>query len=1015
MRSPLHSNMITIQKLPAATTLLPFACAIFLNITAQAQHPNIIVVMTDDQGYPELSAHGNPVLNTPNLDKLHSQSIRFTDFHVSPMCTPTRGSLMTGLDPARHGAINVSSGRTLLRAELPTMAKLFADQGYHTGLFGKWHLGDNYPYRPNDRGFQEALWFPSSHIGSTPDAWGNNYFDDQYRHNNQLQSFKGYCTDIFFDHAMAWMKKCAASKKPFFTYLPTNTPHSPFYAPKKDVDDMEKAISEAADKLPKLDAGTKAKLIRYLAMIRNIDHNMGRLITFLDESDLAKNTILVFLTDNGSTFGHAYYPAGMRGKKTQLWEGGHRVPCFIRWPKGKLGKPRDIGGLTQVQDLLPTLLELSGAGEVTTKRPFDGISLAPVMRGKSKVPDDRLLVINYSRMPGKLNYPTPDSPSIMRREGAAVLWKRWRLLQDRELYDLEKDPLQKKNVIDSYPEITKKMRTHLNRWWKDVAGIANEAQRIIIGHQKENPSMLTACEWLDVFIDQQEQIQRGERKNSYWTLEVAQTGEYEFELRRWPRDADLPLNSPLNSTGALPINQASLFINDMWYSKVVHSEDKAATFKVKLQAGPIRLHTWFNETPNSPISGAYYVYVNRLTPKSVPKAPATNTPQRPVDRDILRQKAIHAMDARTSLDLLTRSLAATDNTTTQDSLMRGMLDGLEGRRQVPSPKGWSAVSAKLEKSSNSEVVRMSQLLSQIFGDKAATAKSLAILRNSKAPLDDRRAALKSLVTQQDEETRRELKNLINDPKIRPDAIRAYSALEDEQAPAILLKRYKEFDFASKRAILETLATRNKYSLALLRAVGSKTVAREDVPAYIARALQKQHSKAYKTAFGGFASLSTDKEKVIAKYEKLLTPRALAAANAAQGRVIYQRTCTPCHTLYGEGGKIGPELTGSNRANLDYILLNMIDPSGDIPDAYKLVSITTKDGQLLAGTIAAEDDQRIVLNMVGLSSTVLKKDIKKREISPLSMMPEGLIQTMKNDEVINLVKYLQSTQQVNLPK
>ncbi|NOY00928.1 MAG: c-type cytochrome [Verrucomicrobia bacterium] len=373
------------------------------------------------------------------------------------------------------------------------------------------------------------------------------------------------------------------------------------------------------------------------------------------------------------------------------------------------------------------------------------------------------------------------------------------------------------------------------------------------------------------------------------------------------------------------------------------------------------------------------------------------------------------MDTRTSLDLLTRSLALIEDDKTQHALLSGMLNGLEGRRKVPSPQGWKTVSSKLEKSANSEVARTVQLLSQIFGDKAATAKSLAILRDSNAAVDKRRAALKSLVTQQDDETRSELKNLIADPKIRLDAIRAYSALKDDQAPAILLKRYKEFDFSGKRAIIETLATRNNYSLALLKAVGAKTVPHEDVPAYIARALQKQHSKAYKSAFADFATLSTDKEAVIAKYEKLLTPRALATANASQGRVVFQRTCTPCHTLYGEGGKIGPELTGSNRANLDYILLNMIDPSGDIPDAYKLVSITTKDGQLLAGTIAAEDDQRIVLNMVGISSTVLKKDIKNRETSPLSMMPEGLIQTMKDEEVINLVKYLQSTQQVDLPK
>ena len=202
---------------------------------------------------------------------------------------------------------------------------------------------------------------------------------------------------------------------------------------------MEEMVANA--KLPGMTPRSKSNLVRYLAMIRNVDTNMGRLMAFLDEAGLAENTILLFMTDNGSTFGHAYFPAGMRGRKTQLWEGGHRVPCFIRWPGGSLGKPRDIGGLTQTQDLLPTLLDLCS---IETTRKFDGISLAPALRGQAAVPRERMLVINYSRMPGSLDFPTPDSPSILRRESGAVLWKRWRMLRDSELYNLETDPLQKK-------------------------------------------------------------------------------------------------------------------------------------------------------------------------------------------------------------------------------------------------------------------------------------------------------------------------------------------------------------------------------------------------------------------------------------------------------------------------------------------------------------------------------------------------------------------------------------------
>ncbi len=229
------------------------------------------------------------------------------------------------------------------------------------------------------------------------------------------------------------------------------------------------------------------------------------------------------MTDNGSTFGPLYYNAGMRGGKVTLWEGGHRVPCFMHWPDGELGAPRDIDGLTQVQDLLPTLIDLCGL-EPAYKETLDGISLASVLRGEEPPPEERMLFVNYSRMP-RTDYPTPDARSVMRREGTAVLWKRWRLLEETALYDLDSDPVQEKNVIDRHPEIAAEMQEALDAWWQGVEPVANQVQRIIIGSDEENPMMLSACEWRDVFVDQQEQVRIGERKNSYWHLEVERAGE----------------------------------------------------------------------------------------------------------------------------------------------------------------------------------------------------------------------------------------------------------------------------------------------------------------------------------------------------------------------------------------------------------------------------------------------------------------------------------------------------------
>lgn len=582
--------------------------------------PNVIVVITDDQGYGDLGCHGNPVADTPHLDRLHRESVRLTDFHGAPMCTPTRGQLLTGVDAARNGAVNVSSGRTLLRADLPTMADVFRAGGYRTGIFGKWHCGDNYPYRPQDRGFEETLWFPSSHISSLPDYWENDYFDDVYCHNGTRERYQGYCTEVFFNAAMAWMRAQADAGEPFLAYLPTNAPHAPLWVPAEDRQAMERVFAAGEAELPELTAGNRERIVRFLAMIRNLDGHLGRLREFLAAGGLADHTILIFMTDNGSTFGPTYYNAGMRGAKCSLWEGGHRVPCFIHWPAGELGEPRDIGGLTEVQDILPTLADFCGL-DLPRREQLDGLSLAEVVRGNAAVPEDRMLVINYSRMPSG-DYPTPDSRSIMHDDEAAVLWRRWRLLENTALYDLDADPLQSRNVIEQHPDIAAKLRAHLDAWWAAAGPVANQVQRITIGSDAENPLMLSACEWCDVFVDQQQQVRVGARKNSYWHLTVERTGRYQFELRRWPRESGLALGDACTATEvtdgmltdgvALPIARARLMIARRELSCGVAPSDEAATFTVELEAGPTLLHTWFDDHAKQPLCGAYYVYVERL-------------------------------------------------------------------------------------------------------------------------------------------------------------------------------------------------------------------------------------------------------------------------------------------------------------------------------------------------------------------------------------------------------------------
>jgi arylsulfatase len=560
------------------------------------KRPNVIVLITDDQGYGDLSCHGNPVLKTPHLDQLHAESVRLTDFHVAPMCTPTRGQLLTGVDCLRNGAMNVSSGRTLLRRGIQTMADIFAANGYRTGQFGKWHLGDNHPYRPQDRGFHEALFFPSSHLGSAPDYWNNDYFDDTYNHNGKREKYSGYCTDVFFGEAIQWMKGCAERKQPFFTYLATNAPHGPLLVPAK---------------YRELYPGQKPNVARFFGMIANIDENVGKLDAFLREAGLKDDTLLVFLTDNGGTAGVPVHNAGMRGRKIDLYDGGHRVPCFVRWPAGKLRKPGDIAELTQVQDLLPTLGDLCGLKAPASAK-FDGISLARLLRGEAEKLPDRMLVVQFSRM----NEPRPQ------KGDAAVLWQRWRLVQDKELYDLAADPEQKANVIEKLPDVAAKMRKHYERWWAAVAPKVNEHEAIVIGSDAENPMLLSPADWEDSFLDQGAQVRAGLRRNGAWNVEVAREGNYEITLRRWPAEADTAIRAGLPAVKhadgefpagvALPVATARLRVAEFDARKPVGADDKAVTFAVKLAAGRTKLQTWFADADGKEIAGAYHVTVRRV-------------------------------------------------------------------------------------------------------------------------------------------------------------------------------------------------------------------------------------------------------------------------------------------------------------------------------------------------------------------------------------------------------------------
>ena len=604
---------------------------LFTPLSLQAQPPNVIIILTDDQGYGDFSINGNPVIKTPNIDKLGMEGIRFTDFHVAPMCTPTRSQLMTGMDAMRNGAINVSSGRSLMNPSLKTMADVFKDAGYSTGIFGKWHLGDNYPFRPEDRGFDEAIWFPSSHLNSVADYWDNDYFDDFYNHNGRRERFNGYCTDVFFDEAISWMKMKADDSERFFTFLSLNAAHWPPYVPDKYRGPARKALEANTEVLNRLSKARmnpyygddiREALITFLAMGLNIDENVGKLMGFLDYEGLLDNTIVVFFTDNGSSFGRHYYNAGMKGGKQELFEGGHRVPLFIRGPEIIIGEKTVIDELCHVQDLLPTLASAIGVKKLPHR--VDGVDLIPLMKKEINQLEDRMLVVNFTKTPQKVFFPeqdNPDNAAAPKKERGAVLWKNWRYLNDMTLYDISKDPLQDKDIAAEHPEIVAAMKNHLNSWWDDVKGDAEEIHRIVIGSPEENPMMLSACDWYNIFVDMQKQVRTGAKKSGYWHVLVEQPGTYDFELRRWPVESGYGLNDSIPGTKvtdgilpagvSFPIASAEIMVGDKEQRLYVSRNDKSARFTFELDAGKTSILTNFYDENGERIAGAYYLYVHR--------------------------------------------------------------------------------------------------------------------------------------------------------------------------------------------------------------------------------------------------------------------------------------------------------------------------------------------------------------------------------------------------------------------
>ena len=567
--------------------LATFSTLAALASTALAQRPNVVLVITDDQGYGDLGAHGNAMIRTPHLDALHEESVRLTDYHVDPTCSPTRSALMSGRYSTRTGVWHTIMGRSLMAAEEVTLAERFAANGYRTGMFGKWHLGDNAPCRPQDQGFEHVVWHHGGGVGQGPDYWGNDYFDDTYEVNGAWRAFDGYCTDVWFEQATEFITREDA--RPFFVYLSTNAPHGPYLVDPSYSDPYERA-------------GVPKTMAKFYGMITNIDENVGKLRQLLEDTGLADNTVFVFTTDNGTAAGAGKrgneegdwrgFNAGMRGKKGSEYDGGHRVPFFVRWPKGGVGGGRDIGALAAHVDVMPTLTELCGL-KPEPAAPGDGASFAGALRGAEPAPlYGRTLFVHSQRV---------EHPRKWRK--SAVMTQRWRLVNGAQLFDIQLDPGQREDVADANPETVAQLRAAYEEWWRSLEPTFDDYVRIALGGA-QNPTHLMSHDWHTEDKGtpwHQNHVRNGYVSNGPWAVDVAVPGRYRVTLRRWPAAEDR----------AMGCVRASLKLGAMRVQKVLKAADREATFEVELPAGPALLLTTLLREDGKE-HGAYFAEVARI-------------------------------------------------------------------------------------------------------------------------------------------------------------------------------------------------------------------------------------------------------------------------------------------------------------------------------------------------------------------------------------------------------------------
>ncbi len=491
-------------------------------IATQPTPPNVVLIITDDQGWFDVGIHGNPHIETPVLDRLARQGVRFSRFYCSPVCTPTRAALMTGRHYQRTGAFDTYKGRDTLAADELTLAEVFARRGYRTACIGKWHLGRYMRYHPNQRGFEEFFGFWQY-------GFINRYDDsDELWRNKRRVITTGYVTDVLTDQAIAFLEQ--NRNKPFFLYLAYNAPHSPYLVPDRYIERY-------------LRKGLPLREARIYGMISSLDDNIGRLLGALERLKLGESTVVVFMSDNGGVSRH--YSCGLRGNKGSVYEGGIRVPFFVRWP-GRFPAGAVVEAMAQHIDLFPTFCELIGAS-LPTERKIDGRSLLPLLqKGGGESPHARLFH-QWNRVRPLLEAPAdpeeapPDERKAFRPNWAVHDRSGWKLISTGEVFDLRRDPGEQHDLANTEQERARELRAAFEDFFRDVtAGQTYRRVPIEVGREDENPVEIDLT-WGEAVSKKVRPTYRHYNRDTIegwsepgdavrWAIEVVQAGRYQVTL-----------------------------------------------------------------------------------------------------------------------------------------------------------------------------------------------------------------------------------------------------------------------------------------------------------------------------------------------------------------------------------------------------------------------------------------------------------------------------------------------------